>query len=103
MRENQIIIQLLKRIQADVKQLKRRRVVKKCVIRPNASNCDAKFPIDSEQDLNQFEKDLQTENTFNSYVAHFNSQLKNVRSAVTIYNRRKSLKELMFTEYVYFC
>lgn len=56
------------------------------------------FPIASEKNLAQFETILKDEAKFSKYVEYFDKELKDLRSATTIYNRRKCLKELLFSE-----
>lgn len=92
MRAEGIIIKMLKKIQRDLNKLKKKplKIVKR--------NKKIVLPIDSKSSLMAFENALGCQDTFNNYIAHFKNQLKHVSLAKTIYNRRKKLKELMFSE-----
>lgn len=56
-----------------------------------------KFPLCSKEDLSQFEEELGLEEKFNEYATRFRDDLTSVRLPRTTYNRRKSLKELLFS------
>lgn len=64
----------------------------------NLSKKNINFPIASEKNLAQFEKTLRDPAKFTKYVEYFDKELKDLRSATTIYNRRRCLKELLFSE-----
>lgn len=57
-----------------------------------------KFPLSTEEELKRFEDTLQDKDVFAVYLEHFQMQLKTVRNALTMYSRRKCLKELLFSE-----
>lgn len=57
-----------------------------------------KFPITTEAELENFDSILEDEDEFVQYAESFNDKITTLRSATALYNRRRSLKELLFSE-----
>lgn len=64
----------------------------------NENERPANFPMTKETELRTFDTTLKDPEEFQQYISIFNHKIQVNRSATTMYNRRRSLKELMFSE-----
>lgn len=104
MAKNDKILKVLHALQEQIAELNRSIVE----ITAKASTCEesepvetdrpVKFPIVKESDLQAFDIILKDPASYQYYVEHFNNMIAQHRSATTLYNRRRSLKEMLFSE-----
>lgn len=101
----QQIVSLLQKMQTDIVEIKSKliEIDKKLDNRiekvlGSEIQTQIHFPMTTEKELNDFNEILSDEQEFHNYTKSFEKQLQILRSAKTLYNRRRCLREILFSE-----